>query len=60
MPGHYGKKKITGKSSDMLKQKSKRKAPKTGSTKMSPPARDSGKRMTPAMKAALRKKLGKK
>ena len=44
----------------MLKQKSKRKAPKRGSAKMSPPARDSGKRMTPAMKAALRKKLGKK
>jgi|TARA_B100002052_G_C15856681_1_gene587886 hypothetical protein len=60
MPGHYGMKKITGKSSDMLKQKSKRKAPKRGSAKMSPPARDSGKRMTPAMKAALRKKLGKK
>ena len=44
----------------MLKQKSKRKAPKRGSTKMAPPARDSGRRMTPDMKAALRKKLGKK
>ena len=60
MPGHYKMKKVTGKaSSDMLKQKSKRKAPKRGSTKMSPPARDSGRRMTPAMKAALRKRIGK-
>ena len=60
MPGHYGKKKITGKSSDMLKQRSKRKAPTGGGSKMSPPAKDSGRRMTPAMKAALRKRLGKK
>ena len=61
MPGHYGMKKATGKkSSDMLKQKAKRRAPSGGSAKMSPPARDSGKRMTPAMKAALKKRLGKK
>jgi len=33
---------------------------KDRSAKMSPPAKDSGKRMTPAMKAALRKRLGKK
>ena len=44
----------------MLKQKAKRKAPSGGSAKMSPPAKDSGKRMTPAMKAALKKRLGKK
>ena len=61
MPGHYGMKKVTGKSSsDMLKQRSKRKAPTGGGSKMSPPAKDSGRRMTPAMKAALRKRLGKK
>ena len=61
MPGHYKMKKVTGKaSSDMLKQRSKRKAPTGGGSKMSPPAKDSGKRMTPAMKAALRKRLGKK
>ena len=61
MPGHYKMKKVTGKaSSDMLKQRSKRKAPTGGGSKMSPPAKDSGRRMTPAMKAALRKRLGKK
>ena len=61
MPGHYKMEKVTGKaSSDMLKQRSKRKAPTGGGSKMSPPAKDSGRRMTPAMKAALRKRLGKK
>ena len=61
MHGHYKMKKVTGKaSSDMLKQRSKRKAPTGGGSKMSPPAKDSGRRMTPAMKAALRKRLGKK
>ena len=61
MPGHYGMRKVAGKkSSDMLKQKTRRKAPSGGSAKMSTPAKDSGKRMTPAMKAALRKRLGKK
>ena len=61
MPGHYKMKKVTGKaSSDMLKQRSKRKAPTGGGSKMSPPAKDSCRRMTPAMKAALRKRLGKK
>ena len=61
MPGHYKMKKVTGKaSSDMLKQRSKRKAPTGGGSKMPPPAKDSGRRITPAMKAALRKRLGKK
>ena len=53
MPGHYGMKKVTGKkSSDMLKQKLKKKAPKTaGSAKL---------RTSFPTKAALKKKLGKK
>ena len=52
MPGHYGMKKVTGKkSSDMLKQKSKRKAPPAGSAKM---------KSSFPTKAALKKKLGKK
>mgnify|MGYP003139451879 FL=1 len=46
MPGHYGLKKKNG--------------PSKRTAKMSPPAKDSGKRMTPAMKAALKKRLGKK
>ena len=44
MPGHYG----GGK--DAKKKNGKR----------STPMKDSGKRMTPAMKAALKKRLGKK
>ena len=50
MPGHYGLKKTKN---GATKRKDR-------SAKMSPSAKDSGKRMTPAMKAALRKRLGKK
>jgi hypothetical protein len=49
MPGHYGLKKGKSKMGPAPKRKTR-----------STPMKDSGKRMTPAMKEALKKRLGKK